>query len=369
MVRFRKLRGESTEQQAELEEAQEEAESMDDLVSDDADAPEAAEAPDEETGGADDLLAEVGEEDDLLAGQDEAPLDQEGGQGGMGGEPPGAVKELAARMAVLQSNLENFQSTRGDLESKLQTMEDRLLRLGSLAEAVSSEYNPFIARSSPDEPTWEEQQNQASDAAHEAAASEASPPGAQGAADASSEAPGNQGTDPTPPPAEVLPPQEAAPEPTPEPEAISRLMGAVEGGQDPAHHQGQELEQNPAEAMMATGRELSPGLSNKLSNLEENFMLLEWVGLMLRRVGRANLLDLLEYYEGLGWLDHDVKRKVVRVAVGVDAPEQSGGTNEWRGDVELHERSLITIERLNGRDVTVADIEGLRMDMRRLFGE
>lgn len=390
MVRFRKLRGEqedadrSTAQGAPAE-AEADEEPLEEALSEDVEADQSVDA--DEAGDA--AEADEGEDplDDLLDDdldgeleddQDGAPEDLDTDGEDDGGMPAGledasdstALKELAARMAVLQSNLENVQGSRGDLEDKLSTMEDRMLRLGNLAEAVSKEYNPFIAENSPDEPTWQGQPDRTEDpedppaAAAEPQVPEPAPPeptsppepeaGAPGSEDETAQMPG-AASDLSP-----EPPGGPAGQEGPEEDPVAEALGGLTGPMEP--------EQDPIDALESFSQQTGGSRSDPMEALQENFMMLEWVGLMLRRVGRANLLDLLEYYEGLGWMSPGIKQRVVRVAVGIDAPDDGTG-GEWRGDLDLHERSLVTIQRLEGNEITAADVEGLRMDMRRYFGE
>lgn len=343
MVRFRNLRGGQQE---------EETPSSDEIEEDEAEAPgqDEANADGEELDMStedDEVQVETGDEDSQPVDDGEATDEVEalaGEAGDAKGQGDAALKELAARMSVLQSNLESVQGTRGEIEDKLTKMEERMMRLGSLAEAVSSKYNPFIAENSPDEPSWTE---------------DGAPP-----------------EEPEPEQA-LAPPSAEAPSPEPEPEAPADAeptgpqaqdledLGSMLGEPEP------EASTQAPDASTAADA-FSRGRPQIGERLEEKFMMLEWVDLMLRRVGRANLLDLLEYYEGLGWLDQGTKSHVIRVAVGMDAPGQSQETKQrgdWRGDLDLHERSLITIERLHGNEISAADVESLRMDMQRFFGE
>lgn len=357
MVRFRNLRGGQQEEEAPPSEEVEATEE---------DAPQAEEQEDD--------LAMAEEDDELEVEMGDEAEDEEAGTEGPAeegddlgsGQGDAALKELAARMTVLQSNLENVQGTRGEIEDKLNKMEERMMRLGSLAEAVSSEYNPFIAENSPDEPAWDG----GAPAADKAPAQEPAPAKAPPAQEAQAQP--EPAPEPEPEPAPTPePPKAADPEPSQaqDLEEFAGMLGGQAERSDQAEQGGQQGQEAPDATTAAEAFSKDrPQLGDRL---ESKFMMLEWVDLMLRRVGRANLLDLLEYYEGLGWLDQETKRHVIRVAVGMDAPDrpEEKQRGEWRGDLDLHERSLITIERLHGNDISAADVESLRMDMQRFFGE
>lgn len=263
----------------------------------------------------------------------------------------GSFKELAARLAVVQSNLENLSEDRSQLEDKIEKMESRMLQLGTIAEAVSNQYNPFITDRNPESPSWEESQ-----------------PGVNlpggGAGDDDEDPVGFD------PPEEVV--EEAEP-PQPDP-ATSRAQDEEQTAPEPEPQLAQEPEEEPAEELgeqlgaFSEARERLGTRGDEEHELSDRLLMLEWVDEMLDRVGRANLLDLLEYYQGLGWLGPEMKDRVTRVAVGVDGPSE-GRQDDWRGDVDLHRRSLITMERLRGNDVTAAEVENLQMSIERLFGE
>lgn len=280
-----------------------------------------------------------------------------------------ALKDLAARMSVLQSNVENVKGTRDDLEDKLDKMESRMHRLGGLAEAVSSQYNPFLSENAPGEPTWDGDLDDdklltpvAPDDASPAGSRDETPgePGGE-TAGASSDEPAD---------AEASPPEEASAAPDElerEPEAGTPPEGEAQPEAQPGELTAEELE--GMEALRTDVRDVAESTDRGREtpkDLGERLLLLEWVGMMMRRVGRAGLMDLMEYYEGLGWLDASTKNKALRVAVGIDAPDRVG-EGGWRGDLDLHERSLMAIERLQGEEVTQAELEELQMDMRRLF--
>lgn len=280
-----------------------------------------------------------------------------------------ALKELSARMSVLSSNLEGVQDSRGELEDKLGTVEERMSRLGSLAEAVSSEYNPFISENAPDEPSWTPEPEAPEDRAQPPAsepssgdedpadhAEETDPPeaptdGAESSADGPApddepaETPDDAGEAPEPPDPTTMP--------RTDPDRLENEPGAVERAMpDPTSSRDGE----------GTNGAQKPGDSE----FEDNLLMLEWVGMMLDRVGRAGLMDLLDYYQNLGWLDTQLKDRATRIAVGVDAPDRIGDS-DWRGDVELHRRSLVAIQRLQGREIPAARVDEVQLDLRRLF--
>lgn len=328
-VRFRRVRGKlETPLLDELDEAK----------SSGGDAPEEAEVDDLAPADEADEATEEIEEDD--APDEDAPAPARASGSDLNVET--ALKELAARMTMLTSSMDGVKESKAEMEDKLSSVEERMMRLGALAEAVSSKYNPFISENSPAEPSWNPEGGPASAAEPSAPAAPLPPPPPE--PEATNAPVARDPPEPATAAAPVAPASRSALEVT---ESARRLPGP-----------------GPLERAALPGP--SPP-SEDGDPLERNFLLLEWVGLLLARVGRAGLLDLLEYYEGLGWLHRDLKDRALKVAVGVDAPDRVGESG-WRGDLDLHERSLVAIERLSGRPVSAARLESLRLDMRRMFG-
>ncbi len=254
------------------------------------------------------------------------------------------LKELAARMSNLQSNVETVKDARGDLEAKLENMESRIHRLGGLAEAVSSEYNPFLTENEAGDPNWDPNEEDPIDPAEASLAS-----------DPLTEDPNIGFDEPAPAPPKPSPDaiEEETPSPTPEADHRDLFLKEMD----------EEAFQTLAETLSENGPEPAPQASN---NLRDRFLLLEWVGLMIERVGRAGLLDLMDYYEGLGWVDRSIKDRVLSVAVGLEAQEPTDADG-WRADLNLHERSLLAIQHLQGDPVSKAELDALQMDLKRFF--
>jgi archaellum component FlaD/FlaE len=339
------------------EEDEETAEEVDPPVLDDEPAVDPSEEDAPEPSAEADDEGDPGEED---LRQDDAsePEDPSEGPNQQGDEidVEEALKDLSARMSVLSSNLEGVEESRGELEDKIGDVEERMSRLGSLAEAVSSEYNPFVSENAPSEPSWKPQPDDAGE------------PGAEPDAE---EGPPLANDEPEAPPAGDIPEQTPPEAPEPQPDVGEEEEGPFPPT-DPRSLEPEPEEpdqgQAPAAADPTSDRQTSRQQRDEPDEFEENLLLLEWVGMMLDRVGRAGLLDLLDYYQNLGWLDPEIKDQATRVAVGVDAPDRVGDEN-WRGDVELHRRSLVAIQRLQGDAVPAARVDELELDLRRLFRE
>lgn len=322
------------------------------------DEPDEPQAPEAEGGGEE---ADEGDENDL--------------------DVESTLKDLAARMSRLSSHIEGIEEDREEMEDKLDDVENQLGQLGNLAEVVSSQYNPFITEDAPSNPEWSKQDHEL----------------------------GRGGEDVDGPPAESPDPpdrddmlldegalEEAAPhnpedqpgEPSRPDEEASRGEGTSDdpGGEDeelpsPFGEAPDDLLDDPAEDAAGDGGGPPDPATLDLSDapdptaegedaFDRNVLLLEWVGYMMERVGRDGLLDLLEYYESLGWLEEPLKNRALRVATGIDVDAEASpdGTREWRGDTELHERTLVVLERLAGRrQRPESRLEELQLDLERIF--
>lgn len=383
----------------ELDEAEVDEPQASDDASPEGDEPSDASQPeDEEDGSSQEADASSGasEEADQQPEEDESSGDIDVEE---------ALKDLSARMSMLSSNLEGVQESRGELEEKIDDVEDRMSRLGSLAEAVSSEYNPFISENAPAEPSWNPESGEPEPGEAVPGSGPSSGPDdpteddpdrrapraaeatAENAASDTQNAP-EQGTDPTPGSGRTHQ-GEASAHP-----AAPRALEAAEAARAAADSAGNDgLEASKASAglgknngpvsedfqvldALASGprdgrRDRSDGSGSQRERpdeLEENLLMLEWVGTMLDRVGRAGLMDLLDYYQNLGWLDRELKERATRIAVGVEAPDRVGD-GHWRGDVDLHRQSLVAIQRLQGEQVSAARLDELDLDLQRLFEE
>lgn len=339
-----------------------------------------AEGPDAETPDAPDAG-----DADAQEGGDEPDLDVED-----------TLKDLAARMSRLSSHIEGIEQDREEMEDKIDDVEDQLGQLGNLAEVVSSQYNPFVAESQPGDPDWNPMEQEVMGGAE--GLPEQDPkqkePGREAMSldEAALEEPGNETLEEPAPQEDPTPEPETGPEAgddgagdqgagddgagedeAMEPEGLPPAAGdelgdaLSEDGHDEAPEEGRRFEHDgpPDPANLDLADAPDPTLGEE-DAFDRNVLLLEWVGFMLERVGREGLLDLLEYYESLGWLDDAIKNRALRVATGIDVDDGERST-DWRGDTDLHERTLVVLERLAGRERPASRLEELQLDLQRIF--
>lgn len=344
------------------------------------------EDPDEGTPEAQDPDGDSAEADPVDGPREDATeADPAGGQGDEGAESDldveSTLKDLAARMSRLSSHIEGIEEDREDMEDKLDDVENQLGQLGNLAEVVSSQYNPFVTEDAPANPEWNRERKPAGgDGTARPPAASPGPPDRDDVVLEETSLEAVPGEDPAGLEEDDLAPggEEATPGadddgtgagpgealdgdglPPALGEDSDHLLdaagrdGAGDGPPDPA-----SLDLADAPDPTAEGEDA----------FDRNVLLLEWVGHLMEKVGRDGLLDLLEYYESLGWLEEPLKNRALRVATGIDVETGSTGGREWRGDTELHERTLVVLERLAGRRRRPESrLEELQLDLGRIF--
>lgn len=233
------------------------------------------------------------------------------------------VKEMSEKIARLASSLESSQSERGSFEAKLEQMEERMRKLSSLTEMISAQYNPFVG----DAPAEREP------LPHPEVGLAAPPMPAQAA----------------PPPTFVEPeaaptlslslaPPEPAPMAMPEPEPA---YAAPEPEYAPFPHPAQAAA--PAQALPA-----EPGVYvwHVQPGFESSMLLLGWADMLLKSAGsRESLLDLVNYYHNIGWIGDPARDQLLAYADGLATPTGSAPI-DWRANVEVHEKSLLFVEKL-----------------------
>lgn len=240
-----------------------------------------------------------------------------------------SVKEMADKIAQLTSSLESANSERASFEDKVQRMEDRMRKLSSLTEAISSQYNPFVGDAPP----------------REGRSSRPPPPGTRAeGADAAFAAP-------PPAPSLALPPAVPASIAIPMPKeapASERFLAPEEIAAAPppvAAIAVAEASAPPA------GRPAAPRVHLDEVDLtfQNSLLVLTWADTLLKSArSREGVAELLAYYRSIGWIGEGVERQLLSYVSGL-AFTESAGPVDWRADVEIHERSLLFIEKLKGR--------------------
>lgn len=238
-----------------------------------------------------------------------------------------SVKEMADKIAQLTSSLESANSERASFEDKVQRMEERMRKLSSLTEAISSQYNPFVGDAPP----------------REGRTARPPPPGSR------PEGAGAALAAPSPAPAFAPPPTIPASIAIPAPrEALpsERFLVPEDAPVAPP----------PAPAVAAPSAPPALKAASPRVHLEDveltfqnSLLVLTWADTLLKSArSREGVAELLAYYRSIGWIGEGVERQLLSYVSGLAFVESAGPT-DWRADVEIHERSLLFIEKLKGR--------------------
>jgi archaellum component FlaD/FlaE len=104
----------------------------------------------------------------------------------------------------------------------------------------------------------------------------------------------------------------------------------------------------PAEAMPP-----EPGAPNGVHlwaarpSFESSMLLLGWADMLLKSAGsREAVATLAHYYHNIGWIGDPARDQLLAYAEGIAAPENGAGDADWRAVTDVHERSLLFIEKL-----------------------
>jgi archaellum component FlaD/FlaE len=217
------------------------------------------------------------------------------------------VKEMSEKIARLTSSLESSQQERGSFEAKIEMMEERMRKLSSLTEMISAQYNPFVG-------------------------------------DAPSE------REPLPAPevglaqTVTLPALPSAAEPSlPEgPMGLSLVLEPPAMEAHPAAAPAFEMEPAPAEAGAPDGVHLWAARPS----FESSMLLLGWADMLLKSAGsREAVTTLAHYYHNIGWIGDPARDQLLAYVDGIAAPADEEG-RDWRAGTDVHERSLLFVEKL-----------------------
>lgn len=129
---------------------------------------------------------------------------------------------------------------------------------------------------------------------------------------------------------------------------------------------------NPAPGQVASTNEAVPmygddGIGPRLAALdnrpETSIILLNWLEFLMEKVGRNNLMDVLEYYIDIGWISEEVSSKMMDYANGIDYYVERP---TWKLLPEDHTKSLMFIEQLLGRKIDKNLFSKLERDVNKI---
>lgn len=103
-----------------------------------------------------------------------------------------------------------------------------------------------------------------------------------------------------------------------------------------------------------------PLLHSLDSNSETFIVLLNWVEFLMEKVGRNNLMDVLDYYTEIGWISDTVSNKILAYASGIDYFDEKP---TWKLMPQDHTKSLMFIERLHGKKMDMGALHKIERDV------
>jgi len=141
--------------------------------------------------------------------------------------------------------------------------------------------------------------------------------------------------------------------------ALSRSLGkAPDAGNDPA-----DVERKPNKEPWKRMR--TPKVERIGDDIISMMVAMRWLEFLLDNYGQENSMDVLDYYESIGWISSDVKQDMFKYIkmTGVIAPPQE---YKVKPTIQDHIINMLFIEKLNGEEITRDMIESLERDFRML---
>ena len=99
------------------------------------------------------------------------------------------------------------------------------------------------------------------------------------------------------------------------------------------------------------------------NNPETSIVLLNWVEFLMEKVGRNNLMDVLDYYTEIGWIGDSVCGKILAYASGIDYYDEKP---TWKLMPRDHTKSLMFIERLGGKKIDQSAFHRIERDIEKV---
>jgi flagellar protein FlaD len=106
-----------------------------------------------------------------------------------------------------------------------------------------------------------------------------------------------------------------------------------------------------------------PMLENINNNPETSIVLLNWVEFLMEKVGRNNLMDVLDYYTEIGWIGDSVSGMILAYASGIDYYDEKP---TWKLIPQDHTKSLMFIERLSGKKIDRSAFHKIERDIEKV---
>jgi hypothetical protein len=239
------------------------------------------------------------------------------------------VKDMSEKIAKLASTVESQTTEKGALEAKLEQMEDRMRKLSSLTEMISAQYNPFVGDAPMERETPPAPEVGLAPPPVAAMPMSALAPPALADFPPALEIPIAPQPQPEPQPAFAPQPEPAlAWAPAPEPELAPTRAPAQAPQPAPENPEGVALWSAP-------------------TTFEASLLMLSWADMLMKHASsREGLLSLVNYYHNVGWIGDPARDQLLAYADGIQTPPPNALGGDWRTASEIHERSLLFVEKL-----------------------
>ncbi len=124
-----------------------------------------------------------------------------------------------------------------------------------------------------------------------------------------------------------------------------------------------EISQKAPEASIFENHNQEVRLLHLDNKPETSIIILNWIEFLMEKVGRNNVVDVLEYYVEIGWISEDVSSKIIDYANGIDYYVERP---TWKLLPEDHTKSLFFIEQLRGRKVDKNSLARFERDLNKI---
>ena len=252
------------------------------------------------------------------------------------------IEELENRINRLDSFTQSIKKEMGSINGTIEKLSEQILKLAAIYEKVSMSFNPFV-----DIP-------------------EGNPPERVRYSDnESSEEPEEA---------------EKKDDTAYEVEDVSEVFTVNEKEESaPELRGGEHKIAPPDEVVHPENPEYTVDGDKILSDIDMSFSsiigVFKWLEFLLAKMPRDSIPSLLDYYEEIGWIGEEAKKKLqlylhgelppMSRGVGVDEPNRG----DWRLPVEDHLRSLLFISLIAGKNPDIKFIDGIEEQVRTILKE
>jgi len=106
-----------------------------------------------------------------------------------------------------------------------------------------------------------------------------------------------------------------------------------------------------------------------LEDVKQSVILLGWAEYLLEKLSRKNIVRLLDYYRGVGWIDDELYERTLSALFGVESPPGTENIENWRLSVEDHVKSLLFLSTIKGKEINRNKIRALLLRAETLWKE